>query len=108
VPEHLVVDRLHPLARERTGVLDALAPDAPEARILGRVVLVGGPRVDHPARAEALVEAREVLRRRPVGRLRLLLGVQVVEVAEELVEAVDRLQVLVEVPRWFLPNCPVA
>jgi hypothetical protein len=36
------------------------------------------------------------------------LGVEVVEIAVELVEAVQRRQELVPVARWFLPNCPVA
>ena len=89
VLEHLVVDRLHPLLRQRPRVLDPLAADAPVARVLGVVVVLGRPGVEDAARPEALVEAREVLRRRPVRRLRLLLGVEVVEVAEELVEAVD-------------------
>ncbi len=45
---------------------------------------------------------------RVVVGLRLFLGVQVIEVSEELVEAVHRRQVLSRSPRWFLPNWPVA
>jgi hypothetical protein len=53
--------------------------------------------VDHAARPEPLLVLWEVLLGRVVRKLRLLLGVQVVEVAEELVEAVRGGQVLVQV-----------
>ena len=54
---------------------------------------------DHPARAELLLERRAL---RVVGVLRLLLGVQVVEVAEELLEAVVGRQHLVAVAEVVL------
>ena len=57
----LVVDRLHPLLGQRTGVLDPLLATAAVPPVLGRVVLVGGPGVKDAARTEALVERREVL-----------------------------------------------
>ena len=94
--------RLHPLARQRARVLDPLPADAAEARVLRRVVLLRGPRVDDAARAEAIVEAGKLVRRRPVRQLGLLLRVEVVEVAEELVEAVDGRQVLVQVAEVVL------
>ena len=50
----------------------------------------------------ALVEVREALRVRPVLVLWVLLGVQVIEVAEELVEAVDGGQELVAVAEVVL------
>ena len=84
---HLHVDRLHPLLGQRAGVLDRL-----------RAVRIGD-RLDHAARAEPLLEGRVL---RIVGILRLLLGVQVVEVAEELVEAVIGRHVLVEVAEVVL------
>ena len=99
VGEDLVVDGLHALAGERAGVLDRLLADSAEARILGGVVAVGGPAVQHAARAELLPELRVL---RVVGILRLLLGVEVIEVAEELVEAVDRRQELVAVAEVVL------
>ena len=40
--------------------------------------------------------------------LGFLLGVQVIEVAEELIEAVHIGRYLFRSPKWFLPNCPVA
>ena len=90
----LVVDRFHPLLGQRAGVLDGLLADLAEARVDGGVVLVGGLALQHAARAE-LGLVRRVLR--IVGQLRLFLGVQVVEVAEELVEAVHGRQRFVAV-----------
>ena len=84
--QELVVDGLHPLLGQWAGVLDATV----------------GVAVDHSARAEALAEVGEVLSRRVVGQLRLLLGVQVVQVAEELVEAVVAGQELVLVAKMVL------
>ena len=90
----LVVDGLHPLLGERAGVLDALG-----------AVLVR-PRVDDAARAEVLPEVGELLLGRVVVVLRLLLGVEVVEVAEELVEAVRGRQELVAVAEVVLAELP--
>ena len=66
-----LIHRLHPLLHEGSGVLD----------------LAVGERVDDAARAESLLELGAL---RIVGILRLFLGIQVIEVAEELVEAVVR------------------
>ena len=52
------------------------------------------------------LKLREVLGRRPVRQLRLLLGVEVVEVAEELVEAVHGRQELVHVAEVVLAELP--
>ena len=81
--QELLVDRLHALGGQRPGVLD--------------LTVRGG--LDHAARPEALAE-RGVLR--IVRVLRLLLGVEVVEVAEELVEAVVGRQELVLVAEVVL------
>ena len=86
--DELVVAGLHPLLGERAGVLDLLLADPAPARLYGRVVLVGRPGMDHAARAEVLLELREILLGRIVVHLRLFLGIEVIEVAEELVEAV--------------------
>ena len=72
---------------ERAGVLDLLP------------ALAVAPRVQHAARAVLLPELGVL---RVVVGLRLLLGVQVVEVAEELVEAVHRRQVRVAVAEVVL------
>jgi hypothetical protein len=102
VLEDLVVDGLHPLLGQRAGVLDPLPADPAPAGLVGVVVVLGGPAVQHPAGPEPLPEVGEVLGGRVVGRLRVLLGVQVVEVAEELVEAVHGRQVLVLVAEVVL------
>ena len=102
VLEHLVVDRLHALLRQRPGVLDPLLADPAPALIRRVVVGVRGPRMHHATRRKALAEAREVLGRRVVRRLRLLLGVQVVEVAEELVEPVRGWEKVVLVAQMVL------
>ena len=72
---------------ERAGVLDLL-----------RSVRIR-PAVQHAARTELLLELGIL---RVVRVLRLLLGVQMVEVAEELVEAVDGRQELVAVAEVVL------
>jgi hypothetical protein len=76
--------------------------------VLGRIVLVDGPGVNDSARIEALAELRELLLGRIVPIFRGLFGVQVIEIAEELVEAVRRGQKLVQVAEVVLPDCPVA
>ena len=97
--EELLVHRLHPLPRQRAGVLDRLLADLAEHRIDGRVVLVGRLALHHAARAELLPEIRVL---RIVRVFRLFLGVEVIEVAEELIEAVHRRQVLVAVAEVVL------
>ena len=79
----LLVDRLHALLGQRTGVRDAAV----------------GKAVDDAARAELLLELRVL---RIVGMLRLFFRVQVVEVAEELVEPVCGRQHLVAVAEVVL------
>ena len=90
----LVVDRLHALLGQRAGVLDGLLADLAEARIDGRIVAVGRLAAQHAARAELGLVGRVL---RIVRQLRLFFGVEVIEIAEELVEAVHRRQRLVAV-----------
>src|SRR5262249_11571278 len=90
----LVVDRLHSLPGERPGVLDGLLADLAEAWIDSLIVDVGRLALEHAPRAEFRLELRIL---RVVGMLRLLLGIEVIEVAEELVEAMNRRQELVAV-----------
>ncbi len=85
--EELLVDRLHPLGRQRTGVLDLL-----------RAVRIG-PGMQDAARTILLLELGIF---GIVRVLRLLLRVQVVEVAEELIEAVRGGQELVAVAQVVL------
>ena len=90
----LVVDRLHALLGERAGVLDGLLADLAEARIDGGVVPVGRLAAQDAARAELGAIGRVL---GIVRQLRLFLGVEVVEVAEELIEAVHGRQRFVAV-----------
>ena len=56
--DELVVAGLHALLGERAGVLDLLLADLAPARHHLRVVLVGGPAMEHAARPEVLLELR--------------------------------------------------
>ena len=88
--EELVVAGLHALLGQRAGVLDLLA------------ALAVGPAVQHAARPVLFPELGKVLRVRVVHFLGLLLGVQVIQVAEELVEPMHRGQMLVAVTEVVL------
>ena len=68
------------------GVLDRLVADTAEARILRRIIDVRRLAVQHSTGLEKRHRRMVV---RVVGLLGLVLGVQVIEVAVELVEAVD-------------------
>ena len=81
-------------------------PTRPSADRSVGVVLVGRPAVQHAARAELLRELREVLCGRVVGHLRLLFGIEVVEVAEELVEAMHGRQEFVAIAEMVLAELP--
>ena len=86
-----VVDGFHPLLGQRPGVLDRSA----------------GARLDDAARAEFLAELRVA----GIGPLLgLLLGVQMIEVAEKLVEAVGGRQILVAIAEMVLTElaCRIA
>ena len=95
----LVVDRLHALLGERAGVLDGLLADLAEARIDRGVVAVGRLALEHAARAELGAVGRVL---RIVRQFRLFLGVEVVEVAEELIEPVHGRQRLVAIADMVL------
>ena len=99
--EHLAVEGLHALAGEHAGVLDLLLADAAEHRIVGRIVLVGRPGVQHAARP-VFLQVLGILLAGIVEFLRLFLGVEVIEVAEPFVEAVHGRQELVAVAEMVL------
>src|SRR5215510_11778958 len=88
--KEFVIDGLHALFGQWSSVLDALCA----VRV--------GPAVQYATRAIVLPEIRKVLLRRIIAQLRLLLGVQVIEVAKELIEAMLRRQVLVPVAEVIL------
>jgi hypothetical protein len=61
--------------------------------------------MQHASGTEILSELRVL---RIVLVLRFLFGIEVVEIAEEFVEAVQGRKELVTVAQVVLPNCPVA
>ena len=99
----LVVDRFHPLLGQRAGVLDGLLADLAEPRIDRGIVAIGRLALQHAARAELGTVGRIL---RVVGQFRFFLGVEVIEVAEELVEAVHGRQRLVAVADVVLAELP--
>ena len=78
--DELIVTRFHALASEWARVFDPLPANAAPTRFVGRVVFLGCPGMDDAARAEVLAEVREILLRGIVGLLRILFGVEMVEV----------------------------
>src|SRR5271170_3083557 len=95
----LFVHRFHSFLGERPRVLDRLLADLSERWIDGGVVLVGGLAFEHATRTELLPEVRVL---RVIGVFRLFFGVEVVEVAEKLVEAMDRRQMFVTIAKVVL------
>src|SRR5262249_45783295 len=55
---------------------------------------------------EPFAKVRKILRVRVIGQFRLFLGIQVVQVAEELVETVDRPQIFIAVAEVVLADLP--
>jgi hypothetical protein len=104
--DELVVASFHTLAVEWAGVFDPLLANAAPTRFVGRVVFLGCPGMDDTARAEGLVEVRKILLRGIVGLLRILFGVEMVEVPEEFIEAMIRRQHMVQVTEVVLAELP--
>jgi hypothetical protein len=84
-------------------VFDDLLTDSSKGWIDRRVVLVAGLGLEHTARSEFGAEGRIL---RVVGILRLFLGVEVVEIAEELIETMHRRQVFISVAKMILAELP--
>ena len=97
--EEFLVDRLHALLGQRPGVLAFLLAPRAEARVLAGRLGVGRHAFQDAARAELRLELWVL---RIVRVLRLFLGIEVVEIAEELVEAVHGRQKLVAVAEVVL------
>ena len=97
--KELLVHCLHALLVERPRVLAVLLAPLPEAGVLAWNGLGRRGAAHHPARPKFLAELRAF---GIVGMLRLVLGVEVVEVAEELIEAVHGGQELVAVAEMVL------
>src|SRR5262249_11477408 len=94
----LVINVLHALLGKGAGILDLLFAHASPARLLGGIVSIGGVRMDHAARAELLHKIATGIR----ALLGFLFGIQVVEIAEELVEAMYGRQELIQIAEMVL------
>jgi hypothetical protein len=70
--------------------------------LFGGIVAVGGPGVEDPARREFAAKRGEIACARIVRVLRVFLRVEVIEVAEELVEAVHRRQESIQIAEVVL------
>src|SRR5262249_20595777 len=81
------------------GILDSLLADLAEARIDFWIVAIARLGLEYAAWAEPCLECRIL---RIVFMLGLFLGIEVIEIAEELVEAVHRRQKLVAVSEMVL------
>ena len=86
---------------ERAGVFDLLFANLAPAWHLGRVVRIGGPAMDHVARPD---DVQQLLR--IIGVRRIFHRIEVIKVAEKLVEAVDGGQEFIEVAEMILAELP--
>src|SRR5215468_3141182 len=98
----VIVDRLHPLLRQRAGVVDGLLAEPAEARVDRRVVPVGRLAVQYAARTEPFAKVRKIPRIWVVRQFRLFLGVQVIQISVEFLETVYRRQIFVAVTEMVL------
>ena len=96
---NFVIDCFHPLLVQRTGILAFLLAHFAEARVFGRIINLRRHAI-HDAARPVLLQEFGILR--IVWQLRLLFGVQVVEVAKELVKAVKGRQILVAIAQMIL------
>ena len=97
--EELLVGRLHAFLGQRPGVDAILLAHRAEARVGLATVGIGRNAIEQAARAELRAEGRIL---RIIGVFRLFLGVEVIEVAVELVEAVHGGQEIVAVAEMVL------
>src|SRR5215472_1791523 len=99
----LFVHGFHALLWQRAGILNCLFSNFAELRVNRGVILVSCFATQHSTRPEFLSERRVFW---VVVILRFFLSVEVIEIAEELVEAVDRRQELVSVSKMVLAELP--
>ena len=96
---HVVVDRLHPLPGKWSRVLDRLLADLAESRIHSRIVRVCRFAVEHAPRTVLFTKGRVL---GIVAVLWFFLGVEMIQIAIELIEAVDGRQEFVAVTQMVL------
>src|SRR5215472_1708154 len=95
--EDLVVYRLHPFWIKRSGIFDLLLADFTPARHVRRVVRIRGPAVDHVAWTDLVQQVLRIVRMR-----RVFHRVEMIEITEEFIEAVDGGQEFILVTKMVL------
>ena len=102
----LVVDGFHSLLGQRSGVLDALLADGPVPVVDLARIFLGGPRMNDAPREQRRAQQGRFLGGGVIRVFRLFLGVEVIEIPEELVEPVRGRQELVQVAEMILAELP--
>src|SRR5262245_53069173 len=97
--DELVVAGFHPFASERTGVFDLLLPDTSPSRLFGVVFLVRRVAAQHTAWTKAFLELRIL---RVIRILGIFFGIEVIQIAEKFVEAMNGRQEPVHVSEMIL------
>ena len=97
--EKFLVHCLHALLGKRAGIGAALLAPLAETRIFARRIRDGRRAAQNAARTETQLELSIL---RIVRVLGLVLGIQMIEIAEELVKTVDRRQKLIAVAEMVL------
>src|SRR5262249_46559026 len=92
-------DRLHSFFGQRTRVFDRLLADAAPTRLFGRIIGVSGLASQHTTRTDSLPHGG-ILRIKEI--LRILLRVEMIEIAVELVKTMHRRQVLIAIAEMIL------
>ncbi len=92
--EKLIVDRFHSFAVQRPCVFDALLSDLAETRVHRRVINVRRHTIQNASRSVALVKPIIL---GPITKLWLFFGIEMIEIAVKLIEAMNGRQMLVPV-----------
>ena len=95
--ENNIIDCFHSLWRKRTGVLDFLFANCPPSRILRQIVLVGRPAMKHVTRTDFVLELRRI-----IAVERIFHGIEVVQIAEELIKPMNGWQKLIAITEVVL------
>jgi len=86
--DKLGITTLHAFYCQRTGVLDLLFSDAAPARVLGGIIFFRGPGVNDTTWSKYILEIGKILLWGVIHMLRLFIGIEVIQIAVELVETV--------------------
>lgn len=103
--QEFIIDGLHALACQRSGVPDGLFANAAEAGVHRGIVRVCGGALKHPARTIPLIEPGVL---GPIAQFGFLLGIEMIEIAVEDIETMHGRQVLIPVTQVILAKLPRA